>query len=167
MFKVFITNAVVSKGYENTPALKFSDTGESVRFRIGASFYDANAENKTRWINKSVKAFGSICERLKKLDIKEGTHLNLEGNLILEVWNDKDNKEQSADVVILTDFEFASNSTGEKTGDKNEQKGKESKQQTNGDSNQGKTSGKASVAEAPNNNTGVTAFSANTFFSED
>ncbi len=167
MFKVFITNAVVSKGYENTPALKFSESGESVRFRIGASFYDANAENKTRWINKSVKAFGTLCERLKKLDIKEGTHLNLEGNLVLEVWNDKDGKEQSTDVVILTDFEFASNSTSEKTGEKNEQKGKESKEQTNGGSSQGKTGGKASVAEQPSNNLGTSAFGANSFFSED
>ncbi len=166
MFKVFITNAVVSKGYENTPALKFSESGESVRFRIGASFYDANAENKTRWINKSVKAFGTLCERLKKLDIKEGTHLNLEGNLILEVW-EEDGKEQKAEAVILTDFEFASVSSGEKSGEKNEQKGKESKSQTNGDNNQVKTGGKASVAEQPSNNLGASAFGANTFFSED
>ena len=35
MLKVFATQVVVSKGYDNTPALRFSENGDSVRFRIG------------------------------------------------------------------------------------------------------------------------------------
>ena len=35
MIKTFITGAVISQGYENAPALKFSEKGDAVRFRIG------------------------------------------------------------------------------------------------------------------------------------
>lgn len=35
MFKVIATDVVISKGYDGAPALKFSENGESVRFRIG------------------------------------------------------------------------------------------------------------------------------------
>ena len=35
MLKVFATDVVISKGYDGAPALKFSEKGDSVRFRIG------------------------------------------------------------------------------------------------------------------------------------
>ena len=35
MLKVIATDAVISKGYDGAPALKYSESGESVRFRIG------------------------------------------------------------------------------------------------------------------------------------
>lgn len=66
MFKVIATDVVISKGYDGAPALKFSENGESVRFRIGKKVYDTRAENNTRWVNLSVKAFGPVCERIKK-----------------------------------------------------------------------------------------------------
>ena len=34
MFKVIATDVVISKGYDGAPALKFSENGESVRFRM-------------------------------------------------------------------------------------------------------------------------------------
>lgn len=49
MLKVFATDVVVSKGYDNAPALKFGEKGDSVRFRIGKKVYDARAEGNTRW----------------------------------------------------------------------------------------------------------------------
>ena len=48
MLKVFATQVVVSKGYDNTPALRFSENGDSVRFRIGKKVYDPHAENDSR-----------------------------------------------------------------------------------------------------------------------
>ena len=33
MFKVIATDVVISKGYDGAPALKFTESGESVRFR--------------------------------------------------------------------------------------------------------------------------------------
>lgn len=69
MFKVIATDVVISKGYDGAPALKFSENGESVRFRIGKKVYDTRAENNTRWVNLSVKAFGPVCERIKKMQL--------------------------------------------------------------------------------------------------
>lgn len=70
MFKVIATDVVISKGYDGAPALKFSENGESVRFRIGKKVYDTRAENNTRWVNLSAKAFGPVCERIKRCSLK-------------------------------------------------------------------------------------------------
>ena len=64
MLKVFATNLIVSKGYENNPALKyFGENDSCVQFRVGEKVYDKDAENNTRWVNHTVKAFGAACER--------------------------------------------------------------------------------------------------------
>ena len=62
MFKAIATDVVVSKGFDGAPALRYSESGESVRFRIGKRVYDTRADNNSRWINLSVKAFGAVCE---------------------------------------------------------------------------------------------------------
>ena len=51
MLKVFATQVVVSRGYDGAAAIKFSEKGDAVRFRIGKKVYDPNAENNARWIN--------------------------------------------------------------------------------------------------------------------
>lgn len=109
MLKVIFTNVVVSKGYDNAPAIRYSEKGDSVRFRIGSKQYDTRAENNTRWINISVKAFGHICERIRKMELKEGSYINLTGRLDEDSWTDQKTREtKSAMVVILDDVEFAS-----------------------------------------------------------
>lgn len=105
MFKVFATNVVVSKGYENNPALKFFGKEDScVQFRVGEKVYDTNAENNTRWVNHSVKAFGDVCERIKKMQLKEGSLINFTGTLTEEVWTEGEGDKQvkkSAKVIVL------------------------------------------------------------------
>ena len=88
MFKVIATDVVISKGYDGAPALKFSENGESVRFRIGKKVYDTRAESNTRWVNISVKAFGPVCERIKKMQLKESSFINILGRLDEDVWED-------------------------------------------------------------------------------
>ena len=59
MLKVFATQVVISRGYDNKPAISITrgnDSAASVRFRIGKKVYDPKAENNTRWLNYSVKA---------------------------------------------------------------------------------------------------------------
>ena len=108
MFKTFATNVVVSKGYEGAAALKFSENGESVRFRIGQKVYDSRVEGNYRWLNISVKAFGSVCERIKKMKLKEGSFVNLTARLDEEKWTDKETKEEkSQHVLIAEDIEYA------------------------------------------------------------
>ena len=102
MFKVIATDVVISKGYDGAPALKFSENGESVRFRIGKKVYDTRAENNTRWVNLSVKAFGPVCERIKKMQLKANSFINILGRLDEDVWEDSTTHEKrSAMVVIL------------------------------------------------------------------
>lgn len=81
MFKTFATNVVVSKGYEGAAALRYSENGESVRFRIGQKVYDSREEGNYRWLNISVKAFGAVCERIRKMKLKEGSFVNLAARL--------------------------------------------------------------------------------------
>lgn len=108
MLKVFSTNVVVSKGYNGAPALKFSEDGSSVRFRIGKKVYDTRAENNTRWVNLSVKAFGGVCERIKKMQLKDGSFINIIGRLDEDSWTDQNTGEaKSMIVIILDEVEYA------------------------------------------------------------
>ena len=78
MIKVFTTNAVISKGYNGAPAIKFSDTGDSARFRIGKKVFDTRAENNTRWVNLTVKVLDAkLCDRIRKMQLKEGSFVNI------------------------------------------------------------------------------------------
>ena len=81
MLKVFATQVVISRGYDNKPAIsitKGNDSAASVRFRIGKKVYDPKAENNARWLNYSVKGFGPIVDRIEKMQLKEGSFINIE-----------------------------------------------------------------------------------------
>ena len=109
MLKVFATQSIVSKGYDGAAILRFSEKGDSVRFRIGKKVYDSREENNSRWINLSVKAFGPVCDRIKKMQLKEGSCINLIGRLDEDTWTDKNTGEtKSAMVIVLDDIEYAS-----------------------------------------------------------
>lgn len=108
MLKVFSTNVVVSKGYDGAPALKYSEDGKSVRFRIGKKVYDSRAKDNTRWLNYSVKAFNDVCERIKKMQLNEGSFINILGRLDEDTWTDQNTSEtKTATVIILDDLEYA------------------------------------------------------------
>lgn len=107
MIKVIITNAIVSNGYNGAPALKYSEKGDSVRFRIGQRVYDTRAENNTRWMNLTVKAFSGLTTRIQKMQMAEGAHVNLTGRLDEETWQDKETgQNRSQNIVILDDIEY-------------------------------------------------------------
>ena len=163
MLKVFATQ-VVSKGYDNTPALRFSENGDSVRFRIGKKVYDPHAENDSRWINLPVKAFNGVCERIKKMQLKEGSFVNLIGRLDEDSWEDKDTKEtRKMMVIILDDIEYASG------GGKSKENQATAGQQNAAPQNtapQNAASVPATGAEASGNFTGYEAFGGGSFFDE-
>ena len=157
MFKVIATDVVISKGYDGALALRFSENGESVRFRIGKKVYDTRAENNTRWVNLSVKAFGSVCERIKKMQLKESSFINILGRLDEDVWEDSTTHEKkSAMVVILDEIEYCSGGGKQKT----EEAGDPPKSAAAPDS-------KASGGDMPGNFTGFEPFGGvNSFFDE-
>lgn len=115
MFKVFATEAFVSKGRDEAPAMRFSENGNSVWFRIGMKMYDTRKENNTRWVNINVKAFGQLCERIRKMQLKEGSRINLVGRLDEDTWTDSTTHEQrSSMVIILDEVEYCFTGNGER-----------------------------------------------------
>ena len=124
MLKVFATDVIVSKGYENQGAVRFSEDGNTVRFRIGKKVYDKNAENNTRWFNVSVKGFGPVVERIKKMQLKEGSFIHISGKLDEESWvvDQTTGATKSQTVIILEDIDYASGGGTKKEG-QNQQNG--------------------------------------------
>lgn len=109
MIKVFATQAIVSKGIDDEPALHYSEEGNFVWFRIGRRIHDAREESGFRWLNYTVKAFGQLCERIQKMKLKEGSWINFMGRLDEDVWEDRNTHEKrSKTVIILEDIEYAS-----------------------------------------------------------
>lgn len=93
MMKIFISDAVVSRGYDGAPAIRLFNSengGEFAVFQVGIRKYDSRAENNHRWVNLKVKAFGDLCERIKKMSLKEGSFISLCGDYDEERWTDKD-----------------------------------------------------------------------------
>lgn len=108
MLRFTATNAVISRGFDNKSAVKFSEDGNVVRFRIGERVYDKNAENNTRWVNINIKAFGNVAERIRKMQLKDGSCINLTGRYDEDVWTDRESGEtRSQPVIIADDVEFA------------------------------------------------------------
>lgn len=158
MLKVFATDVVVSKGFGDAPALKFTESqnGDSVRFRFGSKVYDSRAENNTRWINMTVKAFGPVCERIKKMQIKEGSYINIIGRLDEDTWEDEKTKEKkSMMVIILDEVEYAAGG-----GDKSAKSKQEAKPEN------GTTDKPADNPEASDNFSGYEPFGGGSFFDQ-
>lgn len=158
MFKVIATDVVISKGYDGAPALKFTESGESVRFRIGKKVYDTRAENNARWMNISVKAFDPVCERIKKMQLKESSFINILGRLDEDIWEDSvTHEKKSAMVIILDEIEFCSSGGG-----------KQKNVNAEGQPKAAATSAPVSAgSEMPGNFTGFEAFGGvNSFFDE-
>ena len=161
MLKVFATQVVISRGYDNKPAISITrgnDSAASVRFRIGKKVYDPKAENNTRWLNYSVKGFGPIVDRIEKMQLKEGSFINIEARLDEDTWEDQTTKEKkSCPVLILDEIEYApgggkSNSNGNAT---------------NGTSNQAPAQAPAAnTGDGTGGFTGFEPFGGNSFFDD-
>lgn len=117
MLKFFASEVVISKGYQNNPAIKFSEKGDFVRFRVGAKVYDARAEEKHRWVNITIKCFNpSLIDRIRSMQLKEGSFINLAGRYDEDTWEDEQTKEKhSMPCIILDDIEFSGG--GKRSGD--------------------------------------------------
>ena len=120
MLKMIITEAVVSKGYNNDPAIRYFDSensGQIANFRVGKRVYDSKAEKSHRWLNFTVKAFGDMCERIKRMKLKEGSYINIVARYDEETWETRDTHETRTGVVLyLDEIEYASSGNGQKNG---------------------------------------------------
>ena len=119
MLKFFATDVSVSKGYNNSPALRFYETDgvTKVRFRVGKRVYDSRCENNCRYINLRVKASGDLCERIRKMKLKEGSFVNLSGRYDEEtITDDETGQEKTFPVIILDDIKFCYSGGNKKNG---------------------------------------------------
>ena len=120
MVKMIITDAVVSKGYDGTSAIRFYDAeggSQIANLRIGKRVYDSRADNNHRWLNFNVKAFGDVCERIQRMKLKEGSYINVIARYDEESWVDKNTQETKTGVVlILEEVEFSGSGSGQKAG---------------------------------------------------
>ena len=160
MLKVFATQVLISKGYDNKPAISITrgnDSAASVRFRIGKKVYDPKADNNARWLNYSVKGFGPIVNRIEKMQLKEGSFVNIMGRLDEDSWVDKESNEtKSCTVIILDEIEYASG--GGKSNNGNA---------TNGTSNQAPAQAPAAnTGDSSGGFTGYEPFGGNSFFDD-
>ena len=108
MIKVIITSARVSAGYNGGEAISFlGDNNSFAKFRIGVKVYDKNAEGNNRWLNYRVKAFGPIAERVGRMKLTAGSHINMTGRLDEDSWTDKETGEsRTAPVIYLEEIEY-------------------------------------------------------------
>ena len=108
MLKLTATNAIVSKGYNDAPAIQVSETGSAARFRIGVRVYDKQAEGNFRYVNLTVKAFGNLVKKIGDMQIKAGSVVNLIGRLDEDSWTDqKTGETKKVFVLILDDVEYS------------------------------------------------------------
>ena len=118
MLKLIITEAVVSKGYNDDPAVRYfssnsENAGQVANFRIGKRVYDSKAEKNHRWLNFTVKAFGDMCERVKRMKLNDGSYINIIARYDEETWETKDTHETRTGVVLyLDEIEYASSGNG-------------------------------------------------------
>lgn len=90
MLKVFATQVVVSRGYDGAAAIKFSEKGDAVRFRIGKKVYDPMATYINNIFNFSrslPSPFDTIANKKIKVSSKygDGTTSTLCGTVIKAV----------------------------------------------------------------------------------
>lgn len=114
MFKVSVTNAVVSQGFKGAQAIQHSQSGDVVYFRIGLRVYDKRAENNTRWVNRNVKVFNkALIERIEKMKLDGGGCINLIGREDDDSWTDKETGEIiTRPVIILEEIEYVMQGNG-------------------------------------------------------
>lgn len=167
MIKMFVTKAVISKGFDGAPALRFSENAEtpSVRFRIGMLVYDKRAEKEHRFVNIGVKAFGYLVDRIKNMKLDAGTYVNIVGRYDEDIWEDQTTHEKkSAPVLIVDEIEYSTNGNGSNGKQNGEDNGT-----ANGASaaNGQEQTPPAGNSQPPDNFTGFEGFGgANPFFPE-
>ena len=86
MMLQLVTDAVISKGYGGAPAFHSSEDGRMLSFKIGCKVYDKRADKETRWVNFNVNAFDDLAERVRRMNLKEGSHINVMGNFDMKPW---------------------------------------------------------------------------------
>lgn len=102
MFTLSINNARISKGFGDRPAVYMNEKGTFMSFRVSWK------KDKENWENVSVRVLNpGLLDRVKKLDLKEGSTITVAGDLDFETYTDKNGVTQKSPVLIAKDISFA------------------------------------------------------------
>lgn len=108
MMMQLVTDAVISKGYGGAPAFHSSEDGRMLSFKIGCKVYDKRADKETRWVNFNVNAFDDLAERVRRMNLKEGSHINLMGSFDMRPWVNRETGEITAwPTIRAVNIEYA------------------------------------------------------------
>ena len=100
---LILDNAVISKGYGDNPAIRISngEKGSLARFSVGKKMYHPRNDDKTKWVNVQVKTDRpDLIEQIKRMQLKEGSWVNLKGEIKIEAWQDQTTKEEKEGFVM-------------------------------------------------------------------
>lgn len=103
------------------PAVEFGKNENKkswARLRIGTPHYDSKSENKTHWMNLSVKAYGAVADRMKNMNLRAGQYIHIFGMLQEDHWPDSEveGKEHYRPYIYVTGVDYTV--SGNKTRDK-------------------------------------------------
>ena len=108
---VTITKGIVCAGFNGEPSIRYSTTSsgeKSCQFKIGEEIYDAKAENKKRYNNWRVRAFGETAERIEKMNLSPGSRINFVGKLDVYTYTDENGKNHEQVYIVIQNIEYAS-----------------------------------------------------------
>ena len=100
---LILDNVVISKGYGDNPAIRISngEKGSLARFGVGKKMYHPRADDKIKWVNLQVKTDRpDLIEQIKRMQLKEGSWVNLKGEIRVEAWQDQTTKEEKEGFVL-------------------------------------------------------------------
>lgn len=102
-----VTNARINKGYQDKPAITINEQGTFAYFQASIQKYDTKAENKTKWINIPVRVLSKkIIERIQKLNLGEGSYINLSLELDNNEFTTNDGKKKTELAFNVIDFDI-------------------------------------------------------------
>lgn len=113
---LILDNVVISKGYGDNPAIRISngEKGSLARFSVGKKMYHPRADDKTKWANIQVKTDRpDLIDQIKRMQLKEGSWVNLKGEIRVEAWQDQTTKEEKEGYVLyLASVSYSGSSSG-------------------------------------------------------
>ena len=99
MVPIFISNALVSDGFNNAPALRQQANGE-VLFNVGHRIPDPQAQGGSRWINFENTVPPAIAQYLTQLGVKAKSWVNILATVDTRATVDKNGQTKNHRVYI-------------------------------------------------------------------
>lgn len=76
---IILPDAIVSKGYNGAPAVRFSEDGTRASASVGYPSYAKDAPNNTKWNNFHVMFPQGMLDKVRRMKLKEYSHITLAG----------------------------------------------------------------------------------------